>query len=123
MESGERMPTMESLCVEFDCAIDTMRSVFVTLTSEGLIYSSPGLGYFRDGDGGAAGKPAYAIVGAEMIRRWTRWPAGRQIPSELTLKTEFDCARKTVRQALGMAVEAGVVRRGGDNRLYVSPRA
>lgn len=68
--------------------------------------------------------PRYAQVGATLRERILagRWTAGDVLPTEAELGREFAVSRITIRQALALLDEEGLIRRQRGSGTYVSPR-
>lgn len=46
LREGEKLPSVRSLCIEYEISMNTARRVFLELESQSLIYSKPKSGYF-----------------------------------------------------------------------------
>ncbi|MEV4219098.1 GntR family transcriptional regulator [Nonomuraea sp. NPDC049725] len=116
---GTALPSEAELCRTFGVARNTVRRGLAILEDEGLLVSVPSKGRVVAGTG-AATPYLYQSIAArlrEQIAQGHLAP-GAGLPSEAELRRRFAASRNTVRQALALLEQEGlVVARHGRGRF------
>lgn len=128
IESGEypkggMLPSELDLCREFGAARTTIRRALTLMEGEGLITVIPAKG--RAVKGCPATPPYLYLTIANEIRdqiRQGELQAGDALPSEAMLRRRYTASRNTIRQALGILENDGlIVARRGCGRFVRLP--
>ncbi|MGA4994846.1 GntR family transcriptional regulator [Nonomuraea bangladeshensis] len=107
---GQVLPSEAELCRGFRVARNTVRRGLAILEEEGLLVTVPAKGRVVLGEGAAASY-RYQVIAAwlrERIERGELVP-GDLLPSEAALRRRFQASRNTVRQALALLEQEGLV--------------
>lgn len=107
---GSVLPSEAELCRTFGVARNTVRRGLALLEKEGLIVTVPSKGHVVAGQPGAASYRYQKIAATlrEQIRRGELAP-GAALPSEAELRRRFAASRNTVRQALTVLENEGLI--------------
>lgn len=107
---GEYLPSESAMCREFLIARNSLRRGLALLEEEGLIRTIPAKGRIVQDQGGTqAGLYLYQRIAADL-RTEIAHGALTKIPSELALKRHYGASRNSVRQALALLEQEGLVR-------------
>ncbi|MFG1612448.1 GntR family transcriptional regulator [Nonomuraea wenchangensis] len=107
---GQVLPSEAELCRGFGVARNTVRRGLAVLEEEGLLVTVPAKGRMVLGEGTAASY-RYQVIAVwlrERIERGELVP-GDLLPSEAALRRRFQASRNTVRQALALLEQEGLV--------------
>ncbi|MEV0597557.1 winged helix-turn-helix domain-containing protein [Nonomuraea cavernae] len=109
---GTMMPSEAELCAEFGVARNTVRRALALLEAEGLILAIPAKGRLVLGGDKSGDEPyLYQAVARdlrEQIQRGDLAP-GSTVPSEAQLRRSHGVSRSTVRQALAVLEQEGLI--------------
>ncbi|SEG67573.1 regulatory protein, gntR family [Nonomuraea solani] len=109
---GSMMPSEAALCAEFGVARNTIRRAMAVLEAEGLIQTIPAKGRLVLGGGKAKKEPyLYQAIARELREQIASGELvpGSAVPSELTLRRAHRVSRSTVRQALAVLEQEGLI--------------
>lgn len=98
-QPGEALPSEASLMTQYGVSRTTIRRALKVLADEGLIESTPGVGWRPTSAGQEERRPLAARM-AELITT-EGLNVGAPFPSEVALSNRFGVSRNTVRKALG----------------------
>jgi DNA-binding GntR family transcriptional regulator len=99
VQSGEALPSEADLMAQYGVSRTTIRRALKVLADDGLIESTPGVGW-RPTDAGREDRRSLAERMAELISA-EGLTVGAPFPSEVALSHRFGVSRNTVRKALG----------------------
>ncbi|WP_245642187.1 GntR family transcriptional regulator [Nonomuraea candida] len=107
---GQVLPSEAELCREFGVARNTVRRGLAILEEERLLVTVPSKGRVVLGEGAAASYRYRLIAGwlRERIER-REFAPGDLLPSEAALRRRFGASRNTVRRALALLEQEGLV--------------
>ncbi|MCK2213342.1 GntR family transcriptional regulator [Actinomadura sp. ATCC 31491] len=109
---GSMLPSEAALCAEFGVARNTVRRALAVLEAEGLILTIPSKGRLVVGGDKAKDEPyLYQAIAHELrgqIERRELEP-GAALPSESCLRRRHGVSRSTVRQALDVLEQEGLI--------------
>ncbi|MFD0883374.1 GntR family transcriptional regulator [Streptosporangium algeriense] len=109
IKQGNQLPQEAALAERFEVSKGTARQALQLLASEGLIASVHGKGWFVGGGQAALTRTdevAHSIRNAIFAGDF---PDGSRIPGEATLAGQYGVARITVRRALAILEEEGII--------------
>ncbi|MER6514501.1 GntR family transcriptional regulator [Nonomuraea sp. NPDC001636] len=110
--AGSMMPSEAALCAEFGVARNTVRRALAMLEDEGLILTIPAKGRLVLGGDKPKEEPyLYQVIARKLrgqIERGELAP-GSALPSESHLRREHKVSRSTVRQALAVLEQEGLI--------------
>ncbi|GAA3181726.1 GntR family transcriptional regulator [Nonomuraea roseoviolacea] len=108
---GSVLPSETTLGRLFGVARNTVRRGLAMLEDEGLLVTVPSKGRVVCGERPAAPPYRYLVIAAELRGRIARGELGpgAAIPSEADLRRCFGSSRNTVRQALAVLEQEGLV--------------
>jgi DNA-binding GntR family transcriptional regulator len=120
---GERLPTEAELNADFGLSTPTIRKAIKTLKDEGLVQTRAGMGTFVLGQSDQPVAP-YEQIAATIRERISsgQIPLGRRIPSIYELEAEFGVARDTLRKAINLLRDEGLVETAVGKGVYVVRR-
>lgn len=98
-QPGELLPSEAALMTQYGVSRTTIRRALKVLGEEGLIESTPGVGWGPTGAGREDRRP----LAARLVELMTTegMTVGAPFPSEAVLGSRFGASRHTVRKALG----------------------
>ncbi|MGR6914340.1 GntR family transcriptional regulator [[Actinomadura] parvosata] len=109
---GSMLPSEAALCAEFGVARNTVRRALAVLENEGLILTIPAKGRLVLGGDKPKDEPyLYQAIARELrgeIERGELQP-GTTLPSEAQLRRQHGVSRSTVRQALAVLEQEGLI--------------
>ncbi|MEU4330411.1 GntR family transcriptional regulator [Nonomuraea dietziae] len=107
---GTALPSEAELCSEFGVARNTARRGLALLEGEGLIVTVPAKGRVVTGADLAA-LYRYQVIADDLRRQIQHGhlSPGAALPSELVLRSRYQASRNTVRQALAVLENEGLV--------------
>ncbi|MEV1001803.1 GntR family transcriptional regulator [Nonomuraea sp. NPDC050202] len=110
--AGSMLPSEAALCAEFGVARNTVRRALAVLENEGLILTIPAKGRLVLGGDEPKDEPyLYQAIARELrgeIERGELQP-GTTLPSEAQLRRQHGVSRSTVRQALAVLEQEGLI--------------
>lgn len=119
---GDFLPSEAAMRDEFLVARNSLRRGLDLLEKEGLIETIPSKGRIVRGRvGGAASHYRYQRI-ADDLRAEIIKGALVKLPGELTLKRKYGASRNTVRQALALLEQEGLVRAEQGKGRFVLPK-
>lgn len=131
MEPDATFPSEAALQTEHGVARTTVRRALAVLEREGLIVSHPGRGRKVAGSGaGNSGAPAETLpqkiarkIAESIQQQEGDYAPGRSLPSETKLAEKYGVSRGSVRHALGMLEDRGLIERvpGKPRRVVDTP--
>ncbi|WP_219501278.1 GntR family transcriptional regulator [Nonomuraea ceibae] len=105
--AGSPMPSEAELCAEFGVARNTARRALTVLEDEGLIVTIPSKG--RVVSGSTAEPYRYRQIADDLRAQITSGALGPAVPSEAALRRRYTASRNTVRQALSVLEQEGLI--------------
>ncbi|MGW0807168.1 GntR family transcriptional regulator [Nonomuraea sp. NPDC002799] len=109
---GSMLPSEAALCAEFGVARNTVRRAMAVLEADGLIQTIPAKGRLVLGGDKSRDEPyLYQAIARELreqIERGELAP-GSAVPSESVLRRAHEVSRSTVRQALAVLEQEGLI--------------
>jgi DNA-binding GntR family transcriptional regulator len=121
---GTRFTSEAKLSAEFDVVRTTLRRALALLKAEGLLTPVPGIGWIVGDSSVRTTASTYSKITEDLHRRILdgRLKPGDRMPSEMELVREYGVSRWTVREAMAVLMQVGLIETVHGKGRFVAER-